>query len=32
MMTRSVKAALLNTTPEHMEFIADSLGSSRSRS
>ena len=25
MMTRSVKAALLNTTPEHMEFIADSL-------
>ena len=25
MMTRSVKAALLNTTPEHMEFIAESL-------
>ena len=25
MMTRSVMAALLNTTPEHMEFIADSL-------
>ena len=25
MMTRSVKAALLNTTPAHMEFIADSL-------
>lgn len=25
MMTCSVKAALLNTTPEHMEFIADSL-------
>ena len=25
MMTRSVKAALLNITPEHMEFIAESL-------